>query len=123
MDPVIRDLWIQALLSGHYQQAVGRLRVNDCYCVFGVLTDLYFKAARGNGEWKLECIQPLGHGREDLLYVGSISGPGKHHVAVGPSPIVLNWAKIPYSHVRNLTSLNDLRAPFRRLAELIRVTL
>lgn len=37
----LKERWIEALRSGRYKQARGRLRKGDCFCCLGVLCDLY----------------------------------------------------------------------------------
>ena len=41
MKPEIKQLWINALRSGKYQQGTGCLRKEDKYCCLGVLLDCY----------------------------------------------------------------------------------
>jgi hypothetical protein len=41
MNTEIKQKWVDALRSGEYQQATGRLRSNDGFCCLGVLCDLY----------------------------------------------------------------------------------
>lgn len=70
MDPEIKKKWIEALRSGRYTQAKGRLRRGDAFCCLGVLHDC------DGGEW-----DPLGYvtrpaGRPDgwRLYDGDSRG-------------------------------------------------
>ena len=49
MNPRIKQLWINALRSGSYQQGRGRLRGEDGFCCLGVLCDLH---PRSKLEWK-----------------------------------------------------------------------
>lgn len=41
MDPVVKEMWTEALRSGKYEQGHNRLRSNESYCCLGVLCDLY----------------------------------------------------------------------------------
>jgi hypothetical protein len=42
MDPYIKQLWIEALRSGRYEQGTGVLRnTNNEYCCLGVLCDIH----------------------------------------------------------------------------------
>lgn len=41
MNPGIKDLWLEALRGGQYEQGHGRLRVGDNHCCLGVLCDLH----------------------------------------------------------------------------------
>ena len=50
MNPRIKQLWVDALKSGEYQQTIGALRKDNSYCALGVLIDVYHKET-GNGEW------------------------------------------------------------------------
>lgn len=44
MNQIIKDKWLKALRSGEYKQGYGHLRQDDgCFCVMGVLCDLYTK--------------------------------------------------------------------------------
>lgn len=53
MDAKLKALWIDALLSGDYQQGKQRLRNPDnTYCCLGVLCDVIHKET-GEGEWSL----------------------------------------------------------------------
>ncbi len=50
MNLEIKRQWLAALRSGEYKQATGALRKDDCFCVFGVLCDIYSK--KNNEPWK-----------------------------------------------------------------------
>lgn len=42
MNILWKQKWVEALRSGHYKQGETELRsANNCFCVFGVLCDLY----------------------------------------------------------------------------------
>jgi hypothetical protein len=49
MKAEIKQLWIDALRSGKYQQGTGALRIVNEYCCLGVLCDLHAQA--GLGQW------------------------------------------------------------------------
>lgn len=52
MNPKIKELWLNALKSGHYQQGVGRLHNHKGkMCCLGVLCDLYIKAHPTQAAW------------------------------------------------------------------------
>lgn len=53
MDVRIKELWIEALNSGKYDQGKGFLRKDNCFCVYGVLCDLYAKEHEDVG-WELQ---------------------------------------------------------------------
>jgi hypothetical protein len=51
MKPEIKQAWIDALRSGHYQQSQGALKRCGGFCCLGVLCDLHMKATqRANWE-------------------------------------------------------------------------
>ena len=64
MNQQIKQLWVNALRSGEYKQATGRLRKNDGYCCLGVLCDLHSKTT-GEGHWE-------GEGEGDQAYSTTI---------------------------------------------------
>jgi hypothetical protein len=49
MNPQVKEKWIDALLSGKYEQGSDKLRGYEGYCCLGVLCDLY--AQEQNKEW------------------------------------------------------------------------
>ena len=44
MKPEVKEIWVNALLSGEYQQGHGALRKRDEFCCLGVLCDLAVQA-------------------------------------------------------------------------------
>jgi hypothetical protein len=50
MNPQVKEMWVNALRSGDYDQSSGKLRSNTGYCCLGVLCDLY--AQEHNEEWE-----------------------------------------------------------------------
>lgn len=40
MNPELKAKWIEALLSGKYRQATGRLKSGDAFCCLGVLREI-----------------------------------------------------------------------------------
>ncbi len=51
MNPNVKEKWVKALRSGHYQQGKGMLRTHDdAFCCLGVLCDLYGRATEE--EWE-----------------------------------------------------------------------
>lgn len=84
MKPEIKKRWVAALRSGDYQKNQGCLKDSDCYCVMGVLVDLYIKET---GETWLD--------REE--------GTGIASYALMPPPRVIEWAQDrPISHLPNV---------------------
>ena len=125
MDPVVKELWIEALESGEYKQGYGSLAHTDpdgtmTYCCLGVLCDL--AAKRGI----VEAVPgPLDMGFSTYLRYGSSN-------TLLP-PEVSNWAGIAgedvavdvhpdvYGGRAFLGSLNDSRNfDFHQIAQLIR---
>lgn len=51
MNPRIKQLWLDALRSGDYEQGTGRLRTGNRFCCLGVLCDLHSKET-GAGRWE-----------------------------------------------------------------------
>lgn len=43
IDPQVKQKWVDALRSGEYQQATGKLKSQEGFCCLGVLCDLYAK--------------------------------------------------------------------------------
>jgi len=52
----VQKLWLEALRSGKYKQAVGQLREGNHFCCLGVLCDLYGKE-KGK-KWKNVATHP-----------------------------------------------------------------
>lgn len=51
MKPEIKQLWVDALDSGEYQQGIGQLKtIGNHFCCLGVLCDLHRKMT-GEGNW------------------------------------------------------------------------
>jgi hypothetical protein len=53
MDQRIKQLWIEALRSGKYEQSTRVLRQGDYFCCLGVLCDLHAKETNSAG-WELD---------------------------------------------------------------------
>lgn len=51
MSPKVKKLWIEALKSGEFKQGVTYLQKDGCFCVVGVLCEL-FRRETGRGEWR-----------------------------------------------------------------------
>lgn len=52
MKPEIKELWVEALRSGKYDQTKNTLRRGDSFCCLGVLCDLYLNHSEDfNSEW------------------------------------------------------------------------
>ena len=67
MNSQIKEKWIDALLSGEYEQTQGNLYEPGVgYCCLGVLTDLYLKEK--GLEWDTNCTFLSGWGSVDDEY-------------------------------------------------------
>ena len=115
MNPIIKQKWIDALLSGEYEQGERRLRTTYTYCCLGVLCDLYAKET--GKEWL--------HG----IY-NNYSYDGETEI---PSVAVLRWAGFQFDvdecggrlfedeiNPGYLASLNDSGYTFEQMAEIIK---
>ena len=107
MNQQIKQAWIDALISGVYEQGESCLRDGDKFCCLGVLCDL--AEQDGFDNWKDGYFS----GRDGVL-----------------SEAVLQWAGLPlnvnvsvpfYSKggKRSLSGINDSGASFEEIAELI----
>lgn len=56
MNPQVKEKWLNALRSGEYEQATGKLKTPQGFCCLGVLTDLYVKEK--NQDWILRSSDP-----------------------------------------------------------------
>lgn len=66
MNERVKKLWLEALRSGKYEQAVGRLRIDDRFCCLGVLCDLHAKET--GGMWLPD---PAGVEDTHMVYAGA----------------------------------------------------
>ncbi len=121
MKKKIKDKWVKALKSGKYKKTVNQLKKGDkCFCVLGVLTDLYAK------EKKCNWIKEDGHGQY-------ISCDSQKNTDLPPTR-VLKWAglkmnthlefEIPdyeneKSKVDLITLNDDWRLSFKKMAKMI----
>lgn len=49
MKEKVKDLWVEALRSGKYEQTTGFLKKGNGYCCLGVLCDVYAKTQKKKG--------------------------------------------------------------------------
>ena len=49
MNPQVKEKWVNALLSGWYDQGEGKLRSSDGFCCLGILCDLYTQETKKVG--------------------------------------------------------------------------
>lgn len=104
MNPRVKKLWLKALRSGEYKQAIHRLRRDDTFCCLGVLCNLH----------AYEHPDIAAAQKSKYLYMGE---------EVKLPPAVMEWAgleeAIPIVNGRNLAGLNDDNWPFKDIADLI----
>ena len=104
MNPSIKQIWLNALRSGKYEQGQGSLNENGKFCCLGVLTDLYIRET--NQEWE--------------VHYGNCFAFEDSFCFLPPS--VQEWAKLdnaPRVNGFSLPMLNDEGASFEELASLI----
>ena len=123
MKQEIKKKWIEALRSGEYKQTQGSFRqdrrivdgvwkLEDCFCVLGVLCDLAVKD--GVTEWELTF---WGHDDHTSIYL--IDG---HRGTLGRR--VSKWAGLNQYEAYRLWVMNDKgNASFDELAKFIEDTL
>ncbi len=111
MNPEVKKIWIEALLSGKYKQGKNSLLHADRYCCLGVLCDLHSKT--GQGEWIDDNITKRYRDKQDEWDVASCILPA----------VVVKWAGVPetgeYGDYQSLASDNDCGKPFKKIAEII----
>ena len=113
MNPTVKQKWVEALRSGDYQQTQGILKWRNCFCVLGVLCDVY-RLEKGIKGWS----------DQDYFFVGD-----EHEVNILPKAVV-DWAglgsrtgpmlSINHSRLLQITVFNnDMCLTFEELADAI----
>lgn len=103
MNAEIKKEWIEALLSGEYEQGKGQLRDDQGkHCCLGVLTDIACK--KGVADWS------------DLPNNGTLAS---HIVEWCGLPDVNPDIKSPHSDHDLIASYNDEGATFQEIAKII----
>ena len=114
MNPRVKQLWIEALTSGDYEQSAGYLKRDDKFCALGVLVDLY-RDQTHDGEWVFSHVDPDGR-------VVSVFET-QHGRVISQLPIhVKQWAGLYQyqNQMRKLTFLNDMQLrSFEEIADWI----
>lgn len=123
MNPEIKDQWVQALRSGHYQQGDGCLRDDENhFCCLGVLTDLYVQQfgeqwlPTTNSEYGLADLQPV-NGEADRRGVNNITMAHQVKEWAGLSdrdPMIATS-----DDTKPLSQLNDECCTFEQIADAI----
>lgn len=102
----IEDLWVQALLSGDYEQGKDRLvDTDENWCCLGVLCDLAVESGAVPG-----LIRYKDHFK---------TSPNDRHDNM-PPPSVYEWAGLDEGEAMFLSDLNDQGTPFSAIATVIR---
>jgi hypothetical protein len=130
MNPEIKQKWIDALLSGKYEQGSEKLRSHQGFCCLGVLCDLYAQEPFTQG-WKFhgafeeENTQPTDYwyfdGESEFLpaSVRDWAGLSTHNpqvrVDVSPEEDEDGW----FYH-DEIANLNDSGYTFEELSKLIK---
>src|SRR5690242_10707227 len=113
----IKNKLSAALVSGEYTQGHGALRINDTYCMMGVLCDLYRKDT-GCGEWVPDVIPGGEH-----KYYSFRDAFGEENAAFPPDGVAL-WADLCDGEWMTLLLWNDrTRYPFVDIAQKIQTEL
>lgn len=126
MDSEIKELWVQALRSGDYQQGQGALRIDDKYSCLGVLCDLAERAgvvSRG-----LRFPQSTIRDPQELQWAYGKSGQVPFRESEVLPEAVVEWAGLPDSNPitisgrdakDSLAGLNDQGFVFTEIADII----
>lgn len=104
MNPSIKQIWINALRSGRYEQGQSSLHENGQFCCLGVLTDLFIRET--DQQWE--------------EYSGNCFA--FEDEANFLSPTVQRWSGLDASPRVNgvlLSTMNDAGASFEEIASLI----
>jgi hypothetical protein len=127
MNPEIKQKWVDALLSGKYDQGSEKLRSRQGYCCLGVLCDLY--SQEQNQEWEFrgafeeENTQPTDYwyfdGEGEFLPESVKEWAGLSLA----NPLVKLDAEEededPWSYHDEISNLNDTGYTFNDLAKMI----
>jgi hypothetical protein len=130
MDKHIKQLWVEALRSGDYEQGQNWLRYHEKFCCLGVLCDIYLSDC--SMEWKLSDDDDSDDDDEQRRV-----NPGEYSVDNNTEMLpvsVAKWAGIDpcgdaygyglisvmnNSHKTTLTHLNDGGLSFAEIASII----
>lgn len=110
MNPTYKQQWIDALRSGTYQQANGRLRFASAFCCLGVLTDLVRQ--EHGGEWRP--VSGADYHRD--YFVFSRGGQDESYCLPG---WVGELTDVARGDAGQLSSMNDTGESFAEIADYI----
>lgn len=111
MNPRIKQLWINALLSGNYRQTTGKLKRTDGFCCLGVLTDLYIQ--EHNSSWENSCTWEESCGGYSYFMNNSESLP----------ETVAKWADLNEDTACLMSDMNDSGDDFPEIVKFIQLNL
>ena len=84
MNSKIKEVWVNALRSGKYEQGSEKLRGANGYCCLGVLCDIY--AQEHNTQWEFRGDEEINPQSQDYWYFDE-------HSEFLPES-VMNWAEL-----------------------------
>ena len=125
MNKRVKQLWLEALRSGEYDQTVGRLQRTDAdghpegFCCLGVLCDLYRKET-GRGEWDedgyfvLDGDAEVGAPQDEVAWWAGIWENENSGVITQPY-VEVDWDEKPVP----ISEENDRFASFAEIADII----
>ena len=118
MDSTVKQLWVDALLSGEYTQGRNRLRTPDSWCCLGVLADVYVRCDCDTTVWELTDDQ------FNAGYYNLVSGEGvKVYDGYGLPDNVTVWAHLSEGDIETLARMNDQGYSFEEIVATITDTL
>ena len=118
MKPAIRARWVAALRSNQYKQIGQELHYGaNCFCVLGVLCELYRKEAVVNGREDPPIWQRNQYGRYEFVDPAAL--PSELSAWLPPTT-VLEWAGLSPATAGTLQYYNDIEEyTFNELADLL----
>lgn len=124
MEPEVKALWVEALLSGEYKQGAHYLHVGDRYCCLGVLANVAVKQGL-DIQVRAECTSPFGHAKDETYVLYDDDGQ-----VLGEN--IMQWAGLHFNNPEikaerlmaknndnSLAGLNDSGFTFEEIAHLI----
>lgn len=111
----LRALWVKALRSGEYEQALGRLRDGDTFCCLGVACEVYRKAG-GDLSWRGDAALT---GRSHHTNGSSLPETVRDAFGLADDEGGLTLPCRDANASEYLSFLNDSGASFKRIATLI----
>jgi hypothetical protein len=121
MNPGVREKYLAALRDGTFEQTTTCLRWGNCYCVLGVLCELYRETRpdrHQHGEWTPR------HGQYDFAFFDNDGNKLSKNAVDLPYP-VRQWAGVNTTEAAQLVAWNDtpLHLTFAEIADAIEMYL